>query len=62
MKATDEITVQIADMQAGTSETVASINEISATSQVLTAARSLSSESVRLKTQVDAFLDAVRAA
>jgi methyl-accepting chemotaxis protein len=118
-KATDEITVQIADMQAATSETVASINEISATiklisevataiaaaveeqgaatqeiarnvqqaaqfgskvsdevtvvsrgtdetgfasSQVLTAAKSLSSESVRLKTQVDAFLGAVRAA
>ncbi len=33
-----------------------------ASSQVLTAAKSLSSESVRLKTQVDAFLGAVRAA
>jgi methyl-accepting chemotaxis protein len=118
-KATDEITTQIADMQAATSETVASINQVSATiklisevataiaaaveeqgaatqeiarnvqqaaqfgtkvsdevtvvakgtdetgfasSQVLTAAKSLSAESVRLKQQVDAFLLAVRAA
>ncbi len=34
-KATDEITVQIADMQAATSETVASINEISATIKLI---------------------------
>jgi methyl-accepting chemotaxis protein len=118
-KATDEITTQIADMQAATSETVASINQVSATiklisevataiaaaveeqgaatqeiarnvqqaaqfgtkvsdevtvvakgtdetgfasSQVLTAAKSLSAESVRLKQQVDTFLLAVRAA
>ncbi len=118
-KATDEITLQIADMQAATSETVTSINQVSATiklisevataiaaaveeqgaatqeiarnvqqaaqfgtkvsdevtvvargtdetghasSQVLTAAKSLSAESVRLKQQVDTFLTAVRAA
>jgi methyl-accepting chemotaxis protein len=118
-KATDEITAQIADMQAATSQSVASINEVSATiklisevttaiaaaveeqgaatqeiarnvqqaaqfgskvsdevtvvakgtdetgfasSQVLTAAKSLSAESVRLKEQVDTFLRTVRAA
>jgi len=51
-KVSDEVTV----VSKGTDETGF------ASSQVLTAAKQLSAESVRLKQQVDGFLTAVRAA
>lgn len=53
---TREVSSNIVDVQRGAGETG------SASSQVLSAARSLSSESARLKQQVGRFLDTVRAA
>jgi methyl-accepting chemotaxis protein len=53
---TQQVSVNIADVQRGASETG------SASSQVLTAAKSLSGESSRLKREVGKFLSSVRAA
>jgi methyl-accepting chemotaxis protein len=53
---THQVSSNITDVQRGASETG------SASSQVLLAAQSLSSESQRLKVEVDKFLDSVRAA
>ena len=53
---TQQVSSNIADVQRGTSETG------SASSQVLSAARSLSADSNRLKLEVGKFLDTVRAA
>jgi methyl-accepting chemotaxis protein len=53
---TQQVSANITDVQRGASETG------SASSQVLTAAKSLSSESVRLKREVGRFLSSVRAA
>lgn len=53
---TQEVSVNIVDVQRGASETG------TASSQVLSAAQSLSSESGRLKQQVSRFLETVRAA
>jgi methyl-accepting chemotaxis protein len=53
---TQQVSAHITDVQRGTSETG------SASSQVLTAAKSLSRDSGRLKTEVGKFLDTVRAA
>ena len=53
---TQQVSVNIADVQRGASETG------SASSQVLTAAKSLSGESSRLKREVGKFLGSVRAA
>jgi len=53
---TQQVSSNITDVQRGASETG------SASSQVLSAARSLSSESNRLKLEVDKFLDSVRVA
>jgi methyl-accepting chemotaxis protein len=53
---TSQVSSHISDVQRGTSETG------SASSQVLTAAKSLSSDSLRLKTEVSRFLNSVRAA
>jgi methyl-accepting chemotaxis protein len=53
---TQQVSSNIADVQRGTSETG------SASSQVLSAAQSLSRDSNRLKTEVGRFLDTVRAA
>jgi methyl-accepting chemotaxis protein len=51
-----QVTSNIADVQRGASDTG------SASSQVLSTAQSLSSESNRLKLEIGKFLDAVRAA
>jgi methyl-accepting chemotaxis protein len=68
-RATGEIGQQITGIQAATRELVNDIKEISATSetgsassQVLSAAQSLSGDSNRLKLEVGKFLDTVRAA
>jgi methyl-accepting chemotaxis protein len=53
---TQQVSSNIADVQRGTSETE------SASSQVLSAAQSLSGESTRLKLEVGKFLDSVRVA
>ena len=53
---THEVSSHITDVQRGASETGL------ASSQVLSAAKSVAGESVRLKTQVESFLEAVRAA
>jgi methyl-accepting chemotaxis protein len=53
---TQQVSSNITDVQRGASETG------SASSQVLSSARSLSSESNRLKLEVDRFLDSVRVA
>jgi methyl-accepting chemotaxis protein len=53
---THEVSAHITDVQRGASETGL------ASSQVLSAAQSLAANSVRLKTQVETFLNAVRAA
>jgi methyl-accepting chemotaxis protein len=53
---TQQVSVNITDVQRGATETGA------ASSQVLTAARSLSGDSARLKMEVSKFLDTVRAA
>jgi methyl-accepting chemotaxis protein len=53
---THEVSSHVADVQRGASETGL------ASSQVLSAAQMLAAESVRLKTQVESFLGAVRAA
>ena len=53
---THEVSSHITDVQRGASETGV------ASSQVLSAAKSVAGESVRLKTQVESFLEAVRAA
>lgn len=53
---TNQVAASIADVQRGASETGA------ASSQVLSSAQSLSVESVRLKSQVDRFMETVRAA
>ncbi|WP_298256366.1 methyl-accepting chemotaxis protein [Bradyrhizobium sp.] len=55
-RGTHEVSSHVTDVQRGASETGA------ASSQVLSAAKSVASESVRLKTQVEGFLEAVRAA
>ncbi|CCE02528.1 methyl-accepting chemotaxis protein [Bradyrhizobium sp. STM 3809] len=55
-RGTQQVSANIADVQRGASETG------SASSQVLTAARSLSGDSNRLKTEVSRFLETVRAA
>ena len=55
-RGTQQVSVNIADVQRGASETG------SASSQVLTAAKSLSGESSRLKREVGKFLSSVRAA
>ena len=55
-KGTVEVSANITDVQHGASETG------SASSQVLTAAQSLSGESKRLKLEVGKFLESVRAA
>jgi methyl-accepting chemotaxis protein len=67
---TQEISRNVQQVSAGTSEVASSIGEVnrgavetgSASSQVLSAAQSLSSESNRLKLEVDKFLANVRAA
>jgi methyl-accepting chemotaxis protein len=68
-RTTGEIGQQITGIQAATRELVNDIKEISATSetgsassQVLSAAQSLSGDSNRLKLEVGKFLDTVRAA
>lgn len=53
---THEVSSHVSDVQRGASETGL------ASSQVLSAAKSVASESVRLKSQVESFLEAVRAA
>jgi methyl-accepting chemotaxis protein len=53
---TQQVSSNITDVQRGAGETG------SASSQVLSSAQSLSSESNRLKLEVDRFLDTVRAA
>jgi methyl-accepting chemotaxis protein len=53
---TKEVSANIIDVQQGASRTE------TASSQVLTAAKSLSSESGRLKSEVEIFLKTVRAA
>jgi len=53
---TQQVSANIADVQRGASETG------SASSQVLTAAKSLSGESGRLRLEVGKFLNSVRAA
>jgi methyl-accepting chemotaxis protein len=53
---THDVSSHITDVQRGASETGL------ASSQVLSAAKSVAGESVRLKTQVESFLEAVRAA
>jgi methyl-accepting chemotaxis protein len=53
---TQQVSANITDVQRGTGETGA------ASSQVLSAAQSLSGESIRLKTEVERFLQSVRAA
>ena len=53
---THEVSSHISDVQRGASETGAASN------QVLSAAKSVAGESVRLKSQVESFLEAVRAA
>jgi methyl-accepting chemotaxis protein len=53
---THEVSSHITDVQRGASETGL------ASSQVLSAAQSLAADSVRLKTQVENFLNTVRAA
>ena len=53
---TQQVSANIADVQRGASETG------SASAQVLAAAKSLSSESSRLKREVGKFLTSVRAA
>jgi len=53
---TQQVSSNISDVQRGASETG------SASSQVLSAAQSLSSDSIRLKTEVGKFLNTVRAA
>ncbi|CCD88449.1 putative sensory transducer protein; signal peptide [Bradyrhizobium sp. ORS 285] len=55
-RGTQEVSANIADVQRGASETG------SASSQVLSAAKSLSTDSNRLKTEVSRFLETVRAA
>jgi methyl-accepting chemotaxis protein len=53
---TQQVSSNITDVQRGASETG------SASAQVLSSAQSLSSESHRLRLEVDKFLDTVRAA
>ncbi|WP_439372721.1 methyl-accepting chemotaxis protein [Bradyrhizobium sp. DASA03120] len=55
-RGTQQVSVSIVDVQHGASQTG------SASANVLAAARSLSGESTRLKTEVGKFLDAIRAA